>query len=141
MGVVEGHNPEPGAGKMLLIAFAVLIGGALLLQMCNAAIQGTDSPPERTGVRIGDTVRFLEDAALGVTPTAHSALTDAAIAEDRIGWSEVFDSGLAFGVVAGTRGRVIDSSMTRVQVRISNGEHQDRSGWVSREFITKIGGP
>jgi hypothetical protein len=86
--------------------------------------------------RLGDTV-ILPYIFLGTTKANYDRLVKLSVARDEAGIKQMIYNGEAFIVAEGTRGKVIDSSILSIQVRILDGKYQGYSGWISRDLVQK----
>lgn len=91
---------------------------------------------QQTSIRIGDTV-ILPYMFLGTTKSNNDRLTKLSVAGDEYGIKQMIYAGEAFIVAEGTKGKVIDSSILSIEVRILDGKYQGWSGWISRELVKK----
>lgn len=79
----------------------------------------------------------IDISSVAVTKEALNELNKAANAKDEIGYEQIFLQGNAFLVKSGTSVLVLDNDVFTVKVRILEGEHRGKSGWVPYEWVTK----
>ncbi|MFO7172058.1 MAG: hypothetical protein DIU70_003685 [Bacillota bacterium] len=90
---------------------------------------------------VGEVVR-LRSPSTGQVPVAvdeqaYEALLSASVANDLDGINELIIAGKVFIVESGTQVRVLDLGFTRSKVRITDGPHAGRVGWVATDWITR----
>jgi len=88
-----------------------------------------------SSVSVGEEGLLLKATAVAVSEQAYDELTDVAVAEDIIGFSQMSLEGKLFLIEKNTRVLVIDRTFFRSKVRILEGEYFGRSGWVSEEHV------
>lgn len=71
------------------------------------------------------------------TPEIHEQFMKAGLAKDTYGMAKIISDGRGFNVNVGTKVLVIDSEVGIRKVRVLDGEHAIKEGWVSKEFISK----
>lgn len=91
---------------------------------------------QQTSIRIGDTV-ILPYIFLGTTKSDYDRLVKLSVAKDEYGIKQMIYAGQAFIVAEGTKGKVIDSSLFSIEVRVLDGKYQGWSGWISKELVKK----
>lgn len=104
----------------------------LTLAQCGAP-QGVPSKQ----LTVGESTKLSTQVAVALTAKAYIDLNNAARAKDTIGYSNVFLRGDAIVADAGTTVRVIEIGLTSTKVRILDGPHAGRAGWVSYELISR----
>jgi hypothetical protein len=84
-------------------------------------------------------LRISESNIISVlnTPEIHAQFMKAGLAKDTYGMAKIISDGGGFNVNAGTKVLVIDSEVGIRKVRVLDGEHSMKEGWVSKEFISK----
>lgn len=102
---------------ILMITFFVLISVAI----ANA--------------QTGKTSTLSMYTILGTTKENLDKIVSASVKKDNYGILELMKQGRAFGVEAGNKVLIIDSTFTLYQVRILSGAMTGRSGWIPKEFI------
>jgi hypothetical protein len=114
----------------LLFLFVILPVG---LRGCTSA----SGPISR--VTVGSKARLHVDdkEAIPVAASEQSfdRLTKASVAEDTLGIAELAVSGMMFEVPNDTRVLVIDEGFLRTQIRVLEGDHFGRTGWVPFEWV------
>lgn len=76
-----------------------------------------------------------DDIIVSVSEVALERFIKASIANDRLGVAQMVLNGEGFLVQSGTKILVIDSTTFQRKVRILEGEHFGRSGWVPYEWV------
>jgi len=75
---------------------------------------------------------------IAVDEKALDEYSEAALAKDKIGFQQLVTSGRLYSVDDGTtEALVLKTTFTRTKVRIMSGPHQERVGWVPREWVVK----
>jgi hypothetical protein len=72
---------------------------------------------------------------VAVDEEAWQAMSDAVVAGDDYGMAELVATGRVLAVDSGTRVRVIDRALYRTKIRVLEGKHTGRGGWVAYEFV------
>lgn len=72
---------------------------------------------------------------VAVTEAAFDELTKARAAKDKAGQMQLLTSGKTFMVKSGTKVLVIDSTFAKRKIRILEGEHGGKAGWVGVERV------
>lgn len=129
--------------KKGLIGFAVVaVIFVAILGTCIGALSG---PPDETAtttyVGVGDEgLLFSESASpyVCVTEETLDKLIDASVANDEIGFNQIFTSGAVFAVAQNTKVLVIDKKLGKCKVRILEGPHYTEIGWVITELVKPI---
>lgn len=103
------------------------------------------NPPQKMAAR-GDNVSIIAGSNSATVPVATTKEADdeyskALHSKDQIGYDLLFSSGKMFRVDAGTKALVIDRTVNMAQLRILEGKHQGKSGWVPIEFARLKGEP
>lgn len=78
-----------------------------------------------------------EEWLVAVDEEALDALTDASVARDSYGISELLMAHKLFAVPVNTRVKVIDTTATKTKIRVLEGDQMGKDGWVSYEFVIK----
>ncbi len=78
-----------------------------------------------------------EDVLLATTEKNFDDFMKASIAGDTMGATDVVLNGGAYYVVAGTKAKVIDTSVGKRKVRILDGGMVGKVGWIPFEYISK----
>lgn len=110
----------------------------------HAEVTKADAPqesPVSAGPGVGDDCRVrMADSPKRViafdTEAGLDEYVKAAVARDDIGIRQVLDRE-AFPVESGTKCRVIESSFGKRRVRLLEGAHAERAGWLIMEYVTK----
>lgn len=71
------------------------------------------------------------------TPEIQNQFMKAGLAKDTYGMAKIISDGGGFNVTTGTKVLVIDSEVGIRKVRVLDGEHSMKEGWVAKEFISK----
>lgn len=58
-------------------------------------------------------------------------------AKDKHGFNQMVSAGKIFAVPNGTRVLILDLDLAAYEVRILQGEHKNRTGWIAYEFAKK----
>ena len=125
-----------------------IIGGLLVVGIVLAALivafgTSTRATPEsgphtyHPGLGEDGFLRSTDGGALPVAldEEAWQAMWDAVVAGDDYGMAELVATGRVLAVESGTRVRVIDTGLFRNKIRVLEGEHTGRGGWVAYEFV------
>jgi hypothetical protein len=72
---------------------------------------------------------------VGINKDALDQLEKAQMAQDEQGQVQLVASARILLVPSGTKARLLDLGFFRYEVRILEGRHQGRKGWVPREFV------
>jgi hypothetical protein len=86
---------------------------------------------------VGDEVRLDHgggDVLVAINKQAYKELVEAVAAKDKVGYNLMVAKGYAFFVPRGTRAKVIDMTIASRKVRIYEGEHYGRTGWIPYEW-------
>lgn len=75
---------------------------------------------------------------MAVSEQALEELIKAFVAKDKYGQAELMIQGKWFPVENNTKVLVIDRSFARRKVRILEGKHKGRAGWVPMEFVKPL---
>ena len=116
--------------RTLLTLVAVMILPAL-----GCICSGSGSRSSSSQVEIGAVVRLKEPVPLALDEDAFEELIDAVIAKDKYGWVDLIAAGRVVLVDEGTEVRVIDMKIAAYRVRILEGTHTGKAGWVISEAI------
>ena len=129
----------------------LLLTVAVLIAVFVSCSSGGDSEPEDynstpvpISVRRGDEAVLSWDTPGGSGPfwlaaneEAFDQMTDASVARDVVGMSQLVAQGRIFPVSLGTRVLVLDPGFFKTQVRVMEGEAFGRTGWAPREFVIR----
>ncbi|MCD5384229.1 hypothetical protein LR066_05695 [candidate division WOR-3 bacterium] len=88
----------------------------------------------------GDIARLSADVdpiPVGISKKAMDKFTEAAITKDDHGIVQLFAWGVVFPVSNNTKVRILQVGLMLIKIRILEGEHDGKSGWVPREWIKK----
>ena len=151
------REEEGIAGKVLLKLGATLEATrreVVQIQAENKKDDATSSPtsaPASDEVQIGDlgTLTSPENRAgieVAVDPAAFQELADVFLARDGYGYQELLDLGRVFVAEAGERVKnlvvprdMVAKHYSRLFVRILEGVHEGRKGWISADSFVRIG--
>lgn len=127
---------------MRKIASAVLFVGLLFLAVCLAGCLGlvllgrnSSEPSLRAGRIVA--IRSGDETIVASTSAALDRVIELSVARDADGLSQMESAGRIFLVSDGTKARVINGGFLSSEVRIIEGIHSGRSGWVQNEFLAK----
>ena len=115
-----------------------ILGLLVLLVGCSSSSETSD---DKTSERLSigeDGILFVEssnDIALGITKDDYKKFVQVVLARDDFGLSEMIISEELFLVKSGTKIRVIGIGFGVRQVRILEGEHIGKSGWLAYERV------
>lgn len=123
----------------LVFFFAMVIVITISILLLSSWISNSDyeSPYVNVGeegVLYSDELEYI---GLAVTKADFDELIDSSVANDKIGYAEVYERGDAYFVDVGTRVLVIDSSIGAKEVRILEGDLYGETGWVVQEYVIK----
>jgi hypothetical protein len=117
-----------GCGMLIAIIAAVLFIGSLF----SSDPPRTPSQPRAGSVGTQVELRIASGSiVVSVSEQAYDEFQTLAIAEDLIGIAQLVADGVAFTVPSGTAALVIDRGFEKRRVRILEGEHAGRTGWVT----------
>ncbi len=127
-----------GCGALLL----VLIGFAVVVSLIDDAdeqkTRPTTAPSPSSSRSVGSDVVLRVssgDVVVCTSEDAYDEFLKLAIAEDYLGMAQMEASGRLFRVPSGTKAHVIDTGFEKREVRIMDGEHFGRSGWVTSSLV------
>lgn len=116
---------------LMLLTVVVSLGGC--------SVENSSHPSVPVG-KEGILTRDVGTASpVAVTEEAMDQFLKAWRANDKYGVGSMFVSGLVFSVDHGTKVLVIDSKTFKRKIRILEGEHKYRAGWVAYEWVRPIG--
>jgi len=97
----------------------------------------SESKPEKTKIQIGGTYELTGAGGVPVSKTleTYDKATEYVISGDTLGYQNLKLSGDVFTVQSGTSVTVIDSKISKIEVRVLEGTHQGKSGWVLYDWI------
>lgn len=119
------------------IIISVLVGAFVIYAY------GTNT--KAPAAHVGDTVKIIagqtsDEVPVAATKEADDEFSKVLNAKDEHGYNQLFASGKMFRVNKGTKALVIERSYTMAQVRILEGSHEGKAGWVPVEFAVKADG-
>jgi hypothetical protein len=135
--------PAPGgmtASKGCLL-FLLMCGVSLAGLVFVANISGpttSENSRSSSGASVGDEVRLVVGSGqvvVCVDEDAYRELTKLAVADDMLGIGELVASGRAFAVESGTKASVIETGFERRRVRVLEGRHFGKAGWVTKSLV------
>lgn len=98
------------------------------------------TPAAEPRLQPGDRGRFVQDGYFSLSVEAHDTLIEAVTAGDSYGVAELLVSGKMLMLDKGTAVLVLDTEgwiTVRYKVRVTDGQHTGRVGWVARGFLEK----
>ena len=115
------------------------VGVLVVLLLGVVAYMGAGNAPARA--QKGDNVHVVV-ASGGTVPVASTldvekAFSDALQVKDEFAYKKLFADGKMFRVESGVGALVIDRTQNMAHIRILDGEHIGKSGWVPIEFAKK----
>ncbi len=126
-----------------IVLFIVLI--VLLFNSCGETPTTQPSTPSILGIGEEGIINNNSNksdvsgvAVLAVDKKALDDLIQAQIADDKLGYSQMLGDGKLFIVDNGTKVKVIDIGFGKTEIRILEGEHLGKSGWIAYEFVIQI---
>jgi transposase-like protein len=132
--------------KLIFILVAIVITLALFSHLISPVQQNTNqlsAPPAPAfqsdrSPSIGDEA-VLDMGGLAVwvakTKADNSRLTQLCVAQDQLGIAEMLFDGRVMSVEVGTLVKVIDLGLFTTEIRILEGKHAGRSGFLPSEFV------
>jgi hypothetical protein len=75
------------------------------------------------------------DVVVSVSEDAYAEFLKLAIAEDYLGMARMEAAGRLFRVPSGTKARVIGTGLEKREIRITEGSHFGRAGWVTHSLV------
>ena len=136
---------QQNQGKKWYKRWWFIIPTAVIVVVVLASAGGSDTSTSDTSVNsaisLGDEgyLRISNSDVITVLKTkeAFEEFTKSAVANDTYGMAKLVTDGQGFNVAVGTKVKVIDSDFAVRKVRILDGEHAMKDGWVAKEFIQK----
>jgi hypothetical protein len=126
-----------GCLKVVLLGVLILILiAAFSPRHGNGPAVAPQPPPPRAD--IGDEVTLNAPGVPGplmAEDDAWEPLHDALAARDQVGLDRLMASGKVFRVSNGTRAKLIKAGFVSRKVRILDGPHAGRAGWIESEFV------
>ncbi len=137
---------QPNAAASGSPSWVMLLPLLALLLLCGTPVAlvlwaSNSSPPDvndRAAPQVSGTVRLRLDSApvyIARDESAHRDFMDVVAARDTHGLTEMLASGELFVVADGTLVRILDRGFGIVRVRVLEGTHEGRSGWVIKEAM------
>lgn len=129
------------AGFFALVAFFAWVAPPAPVSPSPSTEQPAPPPKQRSEKEVrnvGSEARLIVDSGtvlVAADEAAYKRFLTLAVADDTLGIADMVMQGQAFLVPNGTKVKVIDSGFARREVRILEGEHFGRSGWVAYEFL------
>lgn len=80
----------------------------------------------------------IDEGLLSIDEKSNSRLTKLLIAEDKVGVAEMVVEGKAFIVPKGTRAKILAFGLLTCEVRVMEGYHFGRSGFLPTEFVMPV---
>lgn len=116
------------------LIFSIAVGAFIVFANLTS-----DKPPAAYN---GDAVRIVSgknsaEVPVATTKEAEAEFSKALNNKDTHAYNQLFADGKMIRIPAGTKAMVIDRSMNMAQVRILEGSHEGRAGWVPVEFAVK----
>jgi hypothetical protein len=139
--VPHSHFPWP-VRVLVPVAAVGLLSGSILLTHWWRSAHPRATPSTRTAAtqphpdahheaRMGD----VEHIPVAATRFDHARLVKLAEAKDTLGFTEMERRGRLFLVPSGTGILVIDRTPDLCEVRVLEGEHRGKSGWLHSECV------
>jgi hypothetical protein len=95
------------------------------------------APPVSSEPRVGDDVVLTDEFLVGTTWDSYEEARKLLRAKDEVGLTRMERRGAIFVASKGTQAKLIEKSAFSVRVRITNGPHKGKDGWLPFEFIKK----
>lgn len=129
-----------------LVIILLVVGFVILLVALGGSGEKSSSPTTQSsilGVGEEGVLNNNSDkndvsgvAILAVDEKAFDDFTQASIADDKLGYSQMLGAGRLFVVDNGTAVKVIDIKfLGKTEVRVLEGDYFGESGWIASEFI------
>ena len=114
----------------------------LLLPICSIGFLCWigDMPTSKAGletVRIGEIGYVDQHGCVAVDKDAHREFLNSAMASDAYGFVNLQLSGRVFCFDERTRVKVIETGVFIYKIRVLEGKHMGRAGWIAYEHVTK----
>lgn len=127
-------NKNFGCGTLIVLVLGIGFVASLF------GDRGSSTPPSRsTGQSVvgSDVVLRVSsgDVVVSVSEDAYAEFLKLAVAEDYLGMAGMEAAGRLFRVPSGTRACVIGTGFEKREVRIKEGAHSGRSGWVTHSLV------
>lgn len=128
-----------------LVVILLIVGFVILLVAFGGGGEKSSSPATQSSILGVGEEGILNNnsdkndvsgvAILAVDEKAFDDFIQAQIADDKLGYSQMLGAGRFFVVDNGTAVKVIDTGFAKRKVRILEGEHLGKSGWIPYEFV------
>lgn len=124
--------------KKSTVIILVLVGAFVLYAYI------ANPTPTTPSSYVGDTVSIIagpngDEIPVATTKEVDDEFAKVLYAKDEHGYKQLFASGKMFRVDRGTKALIIERSYAMAQVRILEGVHEGKAGWVPIEFAVKQG--
>jgi len=140
---LEIIKTHPIKSFVLFIILFALIGVVFDSGEPTPASSPTPAPAKEEvsdNLKIGEEGRLvsdLDEITVAIDEKALDDFIDAAIAKDTIGYTQMLNSGQLFLVPKNTKVLVLDNKLFTTKIRILEGEHYGKSGWVPFEKVAR----
>lgn len=135
---MSSSSQQPSTTRAVLFMVALLVVACLGIQWGIAYITTSTEPSLAVGssARLSNT--SLDTIPVAIDEATLDALTEARVANDRIGFSQIFNSPQVFHVSNDTKVNILDLEFGKTQVRIEDGPAMGRTGWVVHEWVSPV---
>lgn len=139
------NNTVSSLNKWTKKKIIFVVGSFLFFSIVVLLVSGGDKPSQtpqveqKQNVSVGKEgflrVEGQNEVLVATSKENFGKLIKATVAKDTIGMAQMVQSGEAFFVDNGTKVLVIGSAVGSREIRILEGQHATRSGWVPVEFV------
>jgi protein involved in sex pheromone biosynthesis len=114
--------------RLLLL---VVISAVMFVSGCGGSSNGAEG-----SVTVGDILTVTGDVIPAATSQDnYTEMMKFVTADDRVGFQEMHSRGQLILLEKGTKVRLLQATFRGYEVRVQDGDHENRVVWVSRELI------
>lgn len=124
-------------GCFAILVIAAIIGGIIVFSGDGGSSNSGNSGKQSTN-NIGDVVKLKHSQApsfLAIDSDAWDKMTEAISAKDETGMRKLMLRGKVFLIKEDLKAKILDIGFTSYKVRITDGPHEGKAGWVYRELV------
>jgi len=110
----------------LLVIFLVGCGGS----------ESKDTSSLEVG-KVVETTSSAKAILLATNQANYKELTKFMVADDKVGVEKMFGNGKLFLIQTGTEVKILQITSNGIEVRVQEGEHSNRAGWIPSEFLKR----
>ncbi len=129
---------ELGCGALLLVVVGFAVVASVFDDGEEQKTRPISMPSSSSSTSVGSDIVLRVnsgDVVVCASKDAYDEFQKLAVAEDYVGMAQMEAAGRLFRVPNGTKARVIDTAFEKREVRIMDGEHTGRSGWVTSSLV------